>query len=128
MVMDLILIKSIWWWHAFNVIKLHYNANFTQKNPTSLQWQIFNIEKQPSWKDWIFNNRHLLFFLLISKVSSFLVFLRKFWERETEACLVPQNPPLSKKKKKNFLAGAVSLSLFHGFVEARKKDDRWIWN
>jgi hypothetical protein len=70
----------------------------------------------------------LLFFLLISKVSSFLVFLRKFWERETEACLVPQNPPLSKKKKKNFLAGAVSLSLFHGFVEARKKDDRWIWN
>jgi hypothetical protein len=102
---------------------------FYPKNPTSLQWQIFNIEKQPSWKDWIFNNRHLLFFLLISKVSSFLVFLRKFWERETEACLVPQNPPLSKKKKKKlFLAGALSLSLFHGFVEARKKDDRWIWN
>jgi hypothetical protein len=73
----------------------------------------------------------LLFFLLISKVSSFLVFLRKFWERETEACLVPQNPPLSKKKKKTFpgwLSLSLSLSLFHGFVEARKKDDRWIWN
>jgi hypothetical protein len=53
----------------------------------------------------------LLFFLLISKVSSFLVFLRKFWERETEACLVPQNPPLSKKKKKiSWLALSLSLS------------------
>jgi hypothetical protein len=42
-----------------------------------------------------------------------------------------ESPSLSKKKKKIlFLAGALSLSLslslFHGFVEARKKDDRWI--